>query len=98
VGNVSATNIVATFKCVGGATFTAISLPQSAQSGGAVQFYTPSDDPIFTGSNPFSSNNVVCGATITADQPIVAIANESPIPGGSFEQDNNNYEGFNLTP
>lgn len=98
VGSVQANNIVATFKCVGGATFTAISLPQSASAGGAVQFYTPSNDPIFTSSNPFSSNNVVCGVTVTADQPIVAIANESPIPGGTFEQDNNNYEGFNLTP
>ncbi|MBN1668642.1 MAG: hypothetical protein JW862_16230 [Anaerolineales bacterium] len=102
VGAAAATNIVATFECQGAATFTAISLPQNAVAGGAVQFYTPSDDAgMFTGGNPFASGNVTCSVTVTADQPIVAIANESPIPasqGGTLAQDNNNYEGFNLAP
>jgi hypothetical protein len=105
VGSVTATNIVATFACTGGATFTAISNPQTAASGASVQFYTPSNqtgtEPTFDPAHPFVSNNVNCAVTVTADQPIVAIANESPIPanqGGTLEQDNNNYEGFNLTP
>jgi len=99
VGTAPATNIVATFSCSGAASFTAISHPQSADVGGAVLFYTPSDDPgMFTSANPFSSNNVNCAVTITSDQPIVAIANESVTPGSGVEQDNNNYEGFNLAP
>jgi len=102
VGPVTATNIVATFVCTGGASFTAISLPQTVASGSAVLFYKPSADPgKFTSTNPFVASNVNCGVTITSDQPIVALANESPIPpsaGGTLQQDNNNYEGFNLTP
>jgi hypothetical protein len=39
---------------------------------------------------------VNCAVSVSSDQPVVAIANESVIPGGSLEQDNNNYEGFNL--
>lgn len=98
VGDATATNIVATFVCSGAASFTAISEPQTAAEGAAVQFYTPSDDDIFTVANPFATNNVTCSVTVTGDQSIVAIANESPIPGGTLEQDNNNYEGFNLMP
>jgi hypothetical protein len=99
VGTVQATNIVATFACSGAATFTAVSKPQTVAAGGAVLFYTPSDDPgMFTTANPFSSNNVNCAVTVTSDQPVVAIANESVIPGGALQQDSNNYEGFNLTP
>lgn len=99
VGTAQATNIVATFVCTGGANFTAISQPQTVPAGGAVLFYTPSDDPgMFTTTNPFVSNNVTCGVTVTSDQPVVAIANESVIPGGTLQQDTNNYEGFNLAP
>jgi len=96
VGTATATNIVATFSCRGGATFTAISNPQTVVAGGAVQFYQPANTPaMFTTTNPFSAQNVICGVTITSDQPIVAIANEAD-PNVSF--DDNNYEGFNLTP
>jgi hypothetical protein len=99
VGSVAAANVVATFSCQGASTFTAVSVPLSAAPGAAIQFYTPSDDPsLFAAGSPFSSNNVTCSVTVTSDQPVVAIANESPIPGGTFQQDNNNYEGFNLTP
>ena len=99
VGAAQATNIVATFKCSGAATFTAVSLPQTVDAGAAVLFYTPSDDAgMFTSANPFSANNVNCAVTVTSDQPIVAIANESVDNTGALEQDNNNYEGFNLTP
>ncbi|GAB4533078.1 MAG: hypothetical protein Fur0018_22120 [Anaerolineales bacterium] len=96
VGTSNATNVVATFACSGGATFTAVTNPITIPAGSGYLFYTPSDDAIFASGSPFSSNNVNCSVTITADQPIVALANESVIPGGTLEQDNNNYEAFNL--
>ncbi len=43
-------------------------------------------------------SNSTYGVTITADQNIVAIANEAVYPGAALLQDKNNYEGFNLTP
>lgn len=97
-GSSAASNIVATFSCRGGGTFTAVSLPQSAPVGGAVQFYNPASNPgLFAVGNPFSSANVICGVTITGDQPIVAVVNESDqTNSGVF--DDNNYEGFNLVP
>jgi hypothetical protein len=42
--------------------------------------------------------------TITSDQPIVAIVNETPDPAGvrgtgvKIDLDDDNYEAFNLTP
>jgi len=101
VGTVDATNIVATFSCSGAATFEAVSLPQTATPGGAVLFIHPSARAdMFTTTNAFSAANVNCGVTVTSDQPVVAIANES-VPGGmgfTTIQDNNNYEGFNVAP
>jgi hypothetical protein len=100
VGTANATNVVATFVCAkqAGGTFTAISTPQTIVPGGAKLFYKPSTMPAgtFTGANPFSSNLVNCAVTVTADQPIVAIANENTNTAGAL--DDNNYEGFNLTP
>jgi hypothetical protein len=95
VGGATATNIVSTFSCRGGATFTAVSVARSAASGGSIQWYQPFSNPALF-STPFSSMNVVCGVTITADQPIVAINNETATTAGAF--DDNNYEGFNLAP
>ena len=45
-------------------------------------------------------NNGAFSVTITSDQPIVAIANESTYPFAAplMMQDKNNYEGFNLVP
>jgi len=97
VGSATATQIVATFACRGGATFNAVSLPQTVPVGGAVQFWQPSGTPtMFQPSAPFAAKNVTCGVTVTSDQPVVAIANESATTAGAF--DDNNYEGFNLTP
>jgi hypothetical protein len=99
VGSGTANSIVAEFKCGGGDSFTAISKPQSKAAGDAVLFYHPSTQTsLFESANPFRSADVNCGVTITSDQPIVALANESVTPGESLEQDNNNYEGFNLAP
>jgi hypothetical protein len=102
VGLVTATNVVATFVCKGnnGANtpFTAISNPQTIVSGAAFLFYRPSSMPggTFTVGNPFSMSGANCGVTITSDQPVVAILNETPDSVGAL--DDNNYEGFNLVP
>jgi hypothetical protein len=88
-------SIVSTFSCRGGAIFTAVSVSRSAVPGGSIQWYKPSTSPALF-STPFSSANVVCGVTITSDQPIVAINNETATTTGTF--DDNNYEGFNLAP
>lgn len=99
VGTSPATTWSATFSCQTGASFTAVSDPTktgSIPAGGAYLFYTPSDDNIFTSSEPFSTNNVNCAVIITSDQPIVAIANEAPVTNGAL--DDNNFEGFNLNP
>jgi len=97
VGTASATNVVATFICTVGSTFTAVSLPQTIPAGGAKNFLKPSTMAgTFTAGNPFVNGNVACGVTVTSDQPIVAIANEAPDSGTG--RDANNYEGFNLTP
>lgn len=99
VGSSPATNWTATFNCKGGATFTAVSDPAKTgaiQPGGAFLFYTPSDDNLFTAGNPFSGNNVNCAVIVQSDQPVVAIANEAPVVPGNL--DDNNYEGFNVTP
>jgi hypothetical protein len=97
VGTGSA-SVVATFACKGGATFTAVSNPQTIAMGGAFLFYKPSTmTGVFTTANPFPSGNVNCGVTVTSDQNVVAIVNEMStvaIP----HVDDNNYEGFNLTP
>lgn len=102
VGAITATNIVATFACKGNngsnTPFTAVSLPQTAAPGGGILFFKPYDNQqsLFTVANPFSLTGANCGATVTSDQPIVAIANETPRTAGTM--DDNNYEGFNLTP
>jgi len=102
VGAITATNVVATFACKGSngsnTPFTAISLPQTAAPGGGILFFKPYDaqQSLFTGANPFSLTGANCGVTVTSDQSIVAIANETPRTAGTM--DDNNYEGFNLTP
>lgn len=97
VGSATATNVVATFSCKGGSTFTAVSTPRTIAVGAAYLFYHPSTMAgVFTASNPFSSKNVNCAVTVTSDQPIVAINNETSDVSGTL--DDANYEGFNLTP
>jgi hypothetical protein len=53
-----------------------------------------------TSGNFVCAGNGVFGVTVTSNQPVVAIANESTYPFGAprISQDKNNYEGFNLTP
>jgi hypothetical protein len=97
----TANNVVARFACRtdGGAVFTAISNPQTVAPGSAVLFINPNQAPgMFTAGNPFNQDKANCAVTVTSDRTIVAIANESVTPGSGLDQDNNNYEGFNLAP
>lgn len=99
VGSVDATHVVATFKCSGGSTFTAITNELTIPAGASILFITPHlSSGVFTSSNPFPSADVDCSVTIVGDQPIVAVANESVVPSGTLDQDTSCYEGFNLTP
>ncbi len=56
-------------------------------------------DLLECGSGGGCGTKGVFGVTITANQPIVAIANESTYPfvNPAIQQDKNNYEGFNLS-
>ena len=97
VGAAAATNWSATFTCTGGSSFTAVSDVSKTgpiAAGGAFLFYIPQNQNYFTAGNPFSSGNVNCAVIIDSDQPIVAIANETPTTAGAL--DDNNYEGFNI--
>jgi len=109
VGTVAATNVVATFACKGAdgtnTPFTAITKPLTIAAGGGKLFYKPTTmTSDFTTANPFSLDGANCGVTITSDQPIVTIVNETPDPAGvrgtgvKVDLDDDNYEAFNLTP
>lgn len=98
VGGATA-NVVATFVGPGG-TYTTQS--QSIPAGGAFTFVDLRTKPaLFNGApipNDISGANGVFGVTVTSNQPIVAIANESVYPfngSGPVKQDKNNYEAFN---
>lgn len=97
VGVATATNVVATFACRVNATttFTAVSNPQTIAVGGAKLFYKPSGAPSDF-STPFAQSGVNCSVTVTGDQNLVAIINETPDTAGAL--DDNNYEAFNLAP
>lgn len=101
VGVTTAT-VTVTFSCRGnGGTntpFTAITNPQSIGSGKAMNFFKPSSlqAGLFTVGNPFSINNAICGILVASTQPVVGVVNETPDTTGAL--DDNNYEGFNLTP
>lgn len=49
----------------------------------------------WTGGNRLP-NGSLAAVTITANQPIIGLANEAPLPGTL--QDNINYEAFNVQP
>lgn len=109
VGNVTATNVVLVFAGAAG-TFT--SVPQTIGPGQSLTFVDVRNKPAsFWSGTPMTPTALGCtatgcaangvfGVTITADQPIVAIANEStyPFTAPRISQDKNNYEGFNLAP
>jgi hypothetical protein len=95
VGGSPATNIVLTFSPTAGGSYP--TAPQSVAAGESLTFLDVNGMNIWGGGTalPTGTNN---GVVITSDQPIVAMVNEAVAPGQSLVQDNNNYEGFNLTP
>ena len=103
VGAVAATNVVAVFVGPLG-TFT--TKPQTIAAGGSLTLLEVSatkNAALWNGTvmpicSTSCATNSLYGVTITADQPIVAIANESvyPFSGAPITQDKNNYEGFNM--
>jgi len=110
ISSTDAVNVIVTFK---GPTGTYISMPQTIPANTAIilsdvrkkaaAFWngTPMTDAALGGcliNTTGCGANGVFGVIITADQNIVAIANESTYPFTTplIKQDKNNYEGFNL--
>jgi hypothetical protein len=109
VGSVKATNVVITLK---GPTGTYVSNPLSIDPGAAyiaidlrlkgASFWNGTAlDPTVLGCVNTTTGcgaNGTFGVVVTADQPVVAIANESTYPNTAprIHQDKSNYEGFNL--
>ena len=98
VGTGNATNVIATFVGSGG---TFVTKPQTIAQGSSLTLLEMYKKPDLFYGTPIPSNISgsagVFGVTITSDQKIVAIANESTYPFGnsSIQQDKNNYEAFN---
>ena len=109
VGTSTANDVVLTFS---GPTGTYVSNPLSIPAGAGLTFVDVRMKPASfwdgTAMTPTAlgcdsggcDGNGVFGITVTADQNVVAIANESPYPFAAVRvfQDKNNYEGFNLVP
>jgi hypothetical protein len=97
VGGSPAT-VEVTYTPTGGSpvTFTAPAIPSGASSTFfSVSLLTsPSGISVVSGTAA-SLNNTFGGVTITSDQPIVAIGNESMTATNPSLQDTKNYEGFN---
>ena len=86
-----------------GGTPTVYTLSNVTIDPGAAKTFLLLDDPSYDVGGTWDTRppaGVYGSVTITADQPIVAIANESvyPFDGSVLVQDKNNYEGFNLSP
>jgi hypothetical protein len=111
VGNVNATNVVITLTMANGTQFRTNPFTINAGAARAFSDMRNINTANFWNGTPMTpaalgctSGNTVCGANgalsmiITADQPIVVIANESTYPFSNprIQQDKNNYEGFNL--
>jgi hypothetical protein len=103
VGNATATNVVYSYvisaKQAGGTVgATHTTNAQTIAAGASQTLVNPSGtSALWNGAAlPAQTLNAV---TVTADQPIVCIANESVnfgVPSSVLSQDKNNYEGFNL--
>ncbi len=98
VGTANATNVVVTFVGSGG---TYVTNPQTISAGGALTLAEMYKKPAMFNGTPIPADingaAGVFGVTVTSDQPVVAIANESTYPfnASSIQQDKNNYEAFN---
>jgi len=104
VGSANASSVVATFIQSGSGT-SYVTNPISIAAGAAYTFLDVRNQAasFWNGTampSSVSDSSGVFAVVVTADQPVVAIANETTYPIGRSEkqQDKNNYEGFNLTP
>jgi len=99
VSSTTANNVVVTLVGAAGtaAGNTYTTVPMAIAPGASLELSKLSENAaIWTGST--APSNSTYGVKIMADQNIVAIANEAVYPGAVFQQDKNNYEGFNLAP
>jgi len=98
VGNAAAT-VTVTYARTGGGNVafshsTPIAAGASATFFGVSNLTSPSSITVVSG-NAASLNNSFGGVSISSNQPIVAIANESSSAPNPSGQDTKNYEGFN---
>lgn len=99
VGNVGATCDL-TYTPTGGGSPVVVTHGSPIPSGGSITFFdvthlgSPSDISVVSG-NAASLNGSFGGVSISCDQPIVAIGNESSFGATPSLQDTKNYEGFN---
>lgn len=94
-----ATNVVLKFVQTTGAVYT--TKPQTIGAGESKTFLDVRKDAgLWAGTAMPGNTTGVFGVVVTADQNVVAVANEAPYPWRSLIRpgDNNNFEGFNLTP
>ncbi|MCP4535522.1 MAG: hypothetical protein GY832_00075 [Chloroflexi bacterium] len=97
VGAVTATNVIVTFNQAANGTGTFTTDPQTIGPGGSIELSNVSGKAIWNGDA--APSNATFGISVSADQNVVAISNEAVHPDvTTLDQDNNNYEGFNLTP
>jgi hypothetical protein len=99
VGSVQATNVVVSFigsaGTASGNTYTTVA--QTISAGGSIELSRISEKgSALWGSGTVAPSASTFGVKITADQNVVAIANEAVFPTATLAQDKNNYEGFNL--
>lgn len=101
IGGSPATNVVLRFI---GPSATYTTKPQTLGAGESKTFLEVRKDPNLWAGTAMPGNTGdatgIFGVVITADQNVVAVANEStyPFTGSPKLQDKNNYEGFNLAP
>ncbi|MEZ4515379.1 MAG: hypothetical protein R3C44_00580 [Chloroflexota bacterium] len=99
----SPATVTVTYTPTGGGSAVVFTHSTPIAAGASATFYSvstlasPAGISVVSG-NAASLSNSYGGVTISSDQPIVAIANESSTPGGGSAasgQDTKNYEGFN---
>jgi hypothetical protein len=97
VSDTQANNVVISFigSAGAGAGNTYNTVAQTIPAGGNIELSRVSENAGLWSGTAAPSNSVF-GVTITADQDVVAIANEAVFPNADLAQDKNNYEGFNL--
>ena len=97
VGSAEATNVIITFNQAAGGTGTFTTVAQTIPAGGSLELSNVSGNAELWDGDAAPSGGSF-GVTVTADQNVVAIANEAVHSTATIAQDKNNYEGFNVIP